>query len=98
MAEAPAEPTSDYIQRVVDPVLYPLLTDATEKRPEDISAFFRLALDCSTPKAQISVGESLPEVDIYIGHTRKLEKVKLTDLFKGKIGVLFAVVGAYTLY
>ncbi|KAI6651657.1 Peroxiredoxin-5, mitochondrial-like [Oopsacas minuta] len=44
-------------------------------------------------KGEIQIGEKLPEIEIM---TAPSTKVKITDLFKGKRGILFGLPGAFT--
>merc|ERR1711904_8819 len=45
----------------------------------------------------VKVGDSLPNVaDTFIGSPAPKHKVNISDLFKGKKGILFAVPGAFT--
>ena len=45
-------------------------------------------------KVEIQVGDKLPEIEVTI--TSPISKVKVTDLFKGKRGILFGLPGAFT--
>lgn len=84
-----------YLDRVVHPVVQPLLSQAAQERPEDFHSW--LTGGGNTQQVpQIQIGASIPDTEVYRGHTRNPEKVKLSDMFKGKTGVLFAVVGAFT--